>query len=260
MATFVVAFTALVVAALTLFSGFGLGTLLMPAFAVFFPVSVAVAATAVVHLANNVFKLALVGRDADRSIVLRFGLPAVLAAFVGAWLLGRLGNLPPVTRYTIGSLHAQIEPIALVIGLLIVGFALIELHPVSTRWSVEPRHLPLGGLLSGFFGGLSGNQGAFRSAFLIKAGLAPRAFIATGVVIAVLVDVSRLLVYGMTFLLVPWGAMRDVAPVVGIATLAAFIGSFLGTRLVRRVTLPLLQRIVAVLLILVGTGLALGLL
>ena len=49
----VVCATALIVAALTLFSGFGLGTLLMPAFALFFPVTVAVAATAVVHLANK---------------------------------------------------------------------------------------------------------------------------------------------------------------------------------------------------------------
>ncbi len=47
--------TALIVSGLTLFSGFGLGTLLMPAFALFFPVEVAVEATAVVHLANNIF-------------------------------------------------------------------------------------------------------------------------------------------------------------------------------------------------------------
>lgn len=48
-----IALVAIVVAALTLFSGFGLGTVLMPAFALFFPVPVA--ATAVVHLANNLF-------------------------------------------------------------------------------------------------------------------------------------------------------------------------------------------------------------
>jgi hypothetical protein len=54
----VVCVVALIVAALTLFSGFGLGTLLMPAFAIFFPVTVAVAATAAVHLANNLFKVA----------------------------------------------------------------------------------------------------------------------------------------------------------------------------------------------------------
>ena len=46
---------ALAVAALTLFSGFGIGTLLMPVFAIFFPIEAAVAMTAVVHLSNNLF-------------------------------------------------------------------------------------------------------------------------------------------------------------------------------------------------------------
>ena len=61
-----VAGVAVFVAGLTLFSGFGLGTLLMPAFALFLPVPVALAATAVVHLANNLFKLALVGWKAGK--------------------------------------------------------------------------------------------------------------------------------------------------------------------------------------------------
>ena len=72
----VICTVALFVSALTLFSGFGLGTLLMPAFSIFFPVEVAVAITAIVHLANNIFKLALVGRKADIRIVLKFALPA----------------------------------------------------------------------------------------------------------------------------------------------------------------------------------------
>ena len=44
---------ALAASLLSFFSGFGLGTLLLPAFAVVAPLDVAVAATAVVHLANN---------------------------------------------------------------------------------------------------------------------------------------------------------------------------------------------------------------
>jgi uncharacterized membrane protein YfcA len=47
---------ALAASLLTFFSGFGLGTLLLPAFALVFPLDVAVAATALVHLANNVSK------------------------------------------------------------------------------------------------------------------------------------------------------------------------------------------------------------
>lgn len=45
--------TALATSALTLFSGFGLGTILTPVFAIFFPIEVAIASTAVVHLSNE---------------------------------------------------------------------------------------------------------------------------------------------------------------------------------------------------------------
>lgn len=47
---------------------------------IFFPVDLAIALTGVVHFFNNIFKLVLVGRAADRQVVLRFGIPAVLAA------------------------------------------------------------------------------------------------------------------------------------------------------------------------------------
>ena len=42
---------------LTFFSGFGLGTILMPVFALFFPLEMAIALTGVVHLLSNLFKM-----------------------------------------------------------------------------------------------------------------------------------------------------------------------------------------------------------
>jgi len=45
---------------------FGLGTILTPVLAVFFPMPIAVAATAVVHLSNNLFKVFLVGRYVNK--------------------------------------------------------------------------------------------------------------------------------------------------------------------------------------------------
>lgn len=92
-----------ILAAVTLFSCFGLGTVLMPVFALFFPIEVAIAATAVVHLANNLFKIALVGRLAKRDVVLRFGIPAVIAAFAGAALLAFLAPAAPLATYKVGS-------------------------------------------------------------------------------------------------------------------------------------------------------------
>ena len=253
-----VAGVAVFVAGLTLFSGFGLGTLLMPAFALFLPVAVAVAATAVVHLANNLFKVVLVGRKASWAVVVRFGLPAAVGAIVGAMLLGRLANVPPLLRYSLGSAVCVVTPVKLTVAVLMLVFALFELHPGLRGLSFDRRYLLLGGLLSGFFGGLSGHQGALRSAFLVKAGLGPRAFIGTSVVVAVLVDLARLAVYGVEFR----GAGvfgGDVGRLVLTATVAAFVGSFVGARLVHRATLPELQVLVAVLLLIVAVGLDSGL-
>lgn len=256
----VVCLVALIVSTLTLYSGFGLGTLLMPAFALFFPVPVAIAATAVVHLANNLFKVALVGRLADRGVLLRFALPAVGAAFIGAALLEIVARTAPVATYELGGQVREVTAVGLVVGLIIVGFALFELAPGTRDLTFDRRYLPLGGLLSGFFGGLSGNQGAFRSAFLIKIGLSREAFIGTGTVSAVLVDVARLLVYGAAFYTLSFGEVEGLGGLVVAATLAAFVGSFVGARLIAKVTLASVRTIVGVMLVVVGVGLASGLL
>lgn len=195
-----VSVVALVASALTFFSGFGLGTLLLPAFAFFYPVEQAVALTAAVHFLNSLFKLALVGRRAEARIVLAFGVPAIGAAFVGAWLLLRLAGLPPFAEYTFFGRPTEIYPAKFVVGLLLLGFTAIEFSPALAARTLPVKWMPVGGLLSGFFGGLAGMQGALRSAFLIRAGLSKEVFIGTGVVIACLVDLSRLGVYVPTLL------------------------------------------------------------
>ena len=78
----VICVVAFLASGLTFFSGFGLGTLLLPAFAVFVPVEQAVAMTAVVHFLNGLFKLCLVGRHANQGIVFRFGFPAIAGALL----------------------------------------------------------------------------------------------------------------------------------------------------------------------------------
>lgn len=254
-----ISLTALVVSGLTLFSGFGLGTILMPAFAVMFPVTTAIAATAVVHLANNLFKLGLIGRHADWRVLVRFSLPAAFAALLGASALVGFAALPVLTSYELFGRVFDVTPVKLVIGILIIVFALLELSPKFAAVAIPSKYLPLGGLLSGFFGGLSGNQGAFRSAFLIKAGLDKKTFVATGVVSAVIVDTTRLSVYGMSYFTASFEALPDeVIGLVLAATAAAFTGAFIGARLLTKVTLRGVQIIVALCMIGVGVGLACG--
>jgi len=255
----VISLTALIVSSLTLFSGFGLGTILMPAFAFFFPLPVAVAATAVVHLANNVFKIVLVGRNADWGVVLRFALAAAAAAVLGAWLLSRLSDVAAITSYAIGESQHDVTLIKIIIGVLIIVFALFDLLPALQKLSFDRKYLPLGGLLSGFFGGLSGNQGALRSAFLIKARLDARKFVGTNAVCGFIVDVARLAVYSAAFYTANFALVGDIKLLVLVAIAFAFLGSFVGSRLVKKVTLRALQQIVGVMLLVVGVGLMAGL-
>jgi hypothetical protein len=257
----VVCGTAVIVSGLTLFSGFGLGTVLMPAFALFFPVPLAVAATAVVHLANNLFKVFLVGRKADWHVIARFALPAALAALLGAFLLAAFGQSSPLWSYRMGGRTFEVTLLKFIIGLLIVAFAFFELLPRFQNLIFDRRYLPLGGFLSGFFGGLSGHQGALRSAFLIKAGMKNEAFIGTGTVSAVIVDAVRLVAYGASFYPAKGEEIpKDLWGLLAAAILAAFLGAFVGVRFMKKVTLRAVQQIVGWMLILIGCGLAAGLL
>jgi uncharacterized membrane protein YfcA len=254
-----IGFVSLFTAGLTLFSGFGLGTILMPMFALFFPVPVAIAATAVVHLANNLFKFGLMARDADWRVVLRFGMPAAVAALLGAALLAWIDTMPVLFGYQLGARLVEVTPIKALIGLLIAVFAMLELSSRFQALAFPPRLLSLGGAISGFFGGLSGNQGALRSAFLLKAGLTKEAFVATGAVAAVIVDAVRLIVYGSGVLGGHIARSADIVGPVIAATVCAFAGSYLGKRLLRKVTLRAVQVTVALAMLLIGGALALGL-
>jgi uncharacterized membrane protein YfcA len=228
--TVLVALASFATALLTFFSGFGLGTLLLPVFALFYPLPVAVAATAMVHFANNLFKGVLMLRQCDWKVVAAFGPLAMVGAWAGASLLTQLNP-------------AAVKP---VIGGLIVLFALLEWQPQWVQFS--PRWIPVGGALSGFFGGLSGHQGALRTAFLVRLGLNKNAFIATNVALALLVDVTRLSVY----------KLEGLPPVVWAGIGAALVGSILGRRWLPKVSMAGVHRLIDALLMVYGLGLLAG--
>jgi len=257
MTLLLVGLIALLASGLTFVSGFGLGTLLLPAFGAFLPLEHAVALTGLVHVLNGLFKLSLVGLHIDWRVFLRFGLPAAVAAVVGAELLLSLSTAAVLAQWHWAGRVAQVTPVKLVVGLLLCAFAAIELRPSLRGLTFAPRYLMLGGVLSGFFGGLSGLQGALRSAFLVRAGLAPRAYVATGSAIGVLIDLSRLPVYASALMTV-----RDQIDwsMVQVAVVCACIGALFGQKWIGSMTMTGVQRIVAALLLVTGTALMLGLL
>lgn len=250
-----ICFVALIASGLTFFSGFGLGTILLPAFAIFFPIDMAVAMTAIVHFINNLFKIGLVGKFIDKTVAIKFGVPAFLASLVGANVLVFLSEMQPIFTYNAWGQDLEILPIKLVIAVLILIFAFLEILPKFADMSFPPKFVFLGGILSGFFGGLSGHQGALRSAFLIKMRLSKEAFIATGVLIACFVDVTRITVYGSHF--TPYIVKSNFFLLIA-AVLSAFLGATIGNKLLKKITMRGIQFVVSILLVAIAIFLGLG--
>ena len=105
--------------------------------------------------------------------------------------------------------------------------------------------------MSGFFGGLVGNQGGVRAASLTGYGLSARALVATGTAAAVLVDMARVPIYAITFPHV----LRTGLPVIAVATAGVVIGTFLGVPILGRIPARHYHRILGLLLVLIGAGL-----
>ncbi len=240
---------------LTFFAGFGLGTILLPAFALFFPIEVAVALTGVVHLLNNLFKMLLVGNHTKWKVVFKFGVPAIFGAIIGAWLLVYFAGNTEWYSYELWGRECVVTPAKVVIAVLMAFFAIFEILPFYKTMEIDEKYLSAGGLFSGFFGGLSGHQGALRSAFLIKAGLPKEAFIATGVFIASMIDISRISVYfsksARLHLDENWSLLLS-------AVIAAFAGAIIGKFALKKITINFIHYTVMVLILILSVLLGFG--
>lgn len=248
-----IAFCTFLASLMTFYSGFGLGTLLMPVIALFVPLPLAIGLTGAIHLTHNFLKASLLWKAVDMKVALRFGGSALFSAAIGALVLSWLSRFPSIASYDFFGIKAEISYLGVSIGLLLLFFATLEMFPRR-----EPRfkNLYLGGALSGFFGGLSGHQGAFRGLFLINTHLDKEAYIATNAVIATVVDIGRLIIYSITFETLI--TLKDL-PILSIALSSALVGIFIGMILLRKITITFIRRLVMVLLYSFGLLFIMGL-
>lgn len=251
---FVVILVSFLASILTFYSGFGLGTLLLPVFALWFPLREAVIMTAVVHLFNNLFKLALVKNFIDRFILIRFGLPALGAAILGSLALQWISEINIAYPVKIGPFRASLTVLNLILGLSILTFGILEFIHFEKRLFGK-RSLILGGILSGFFGGLSGHQGVLRSAFLIQYPLSKEVYIGTGVAIACVIDVARLTIYSTDF---PAVSGQGSYILVAVSISAAVTGALVGNQLLKKVDIGIVKKITATGIIIMGLAILLG--
>lgn len=143
----------------------------------------------------------------------------------------------------------------LVVGILMIFFAVLEGFPKFKDISIDQKYLPLGGIISGFFGGLTGNQGAFRSMFLVRANLTKEQFIATGSAFSFIVDLTRLSVY---FKNITKLNINNHTSLLVLASASALVGVVIGNRLLKKVDMKFIRYVVAGTIFILGLFIALG--
>jgi len=127
--------------------------------------------------------------------------------------------------------HANSPALTIVFGCLLVFAGASGLTGFVDRMHFGRRTAWVAGALSGFFGGLVGNQGGIRSAALLGFDIRKEELIATATAIALIVDGARMPVY----LAVETKGILSAWPLLVTAILGVLVGTFWGVRFLKRI-------------------------
>lgn len=213
-------------------SGFGIGSILTPLLMQVMPTASAVAILSIPHAVATTIRFLRLRGDVDWPTFRQFGLASAAGGLAGAAAQARLAS--PILTVVLASL------------LVLAGVTELLRRPVplpsTRRWRVA------GGMLSGFFGGLVGNQGGIRAAALLGFRLQPRQIVATATAAALLVDAARVPIY----LLSAGSVMFQGTPLWVVASIGVTIGTFLGVPMLERIPEGAYRRLVGALLLVLG--------
>jgi uncharacterized membrane protein YfcA len=215
-------------------SGFGIGSLLTPVLMLQMPAAEAVAVLAIPHALATAIRWLRLRADVDRPTFRQFGVASAVGGLAGAALQAQLAS-------TI---------LTLVLGTLLVLAGTTELMRRRVPLPRTPFWRLTGGVLSGIFGGLVGNQGGIRAAALLGFDLPPRRLVATATASALLVDAARVPIY----LLSRGPAIASAAPLWLVACLGVTVGTFIGVPILGRIPDSAYRPIVGALLLVLGIG------
>src|SRR5512132_396744 len=163
-------------------TGFGIGSVLTPLLAVRVGTQLAVAAISIPHFLATALRFWRLRAHVDRRVLLSFGIPSAAGGLTGALLHSVAGN----------------RVLAIAFGAILIFVGVSELSGLARRMKFGGVVAWIAGALSGFLGGLVGNQGGIRSAALLGFDVDKRAFVATATAIGIVVDTARMPVYVAT--------------------------------------------------------------
>lgn len=189
------------------------------------------AITGVLHVFSNLFKIRLFKQGIDLKLLLLIGLPSVVWVFAGSIL----------TNY-LNLIYAE-----LILGIFLIFFSILFYVKPDLKLRPTQFNAMSGGSVAGFLAGIIGTGGAIRGLSLAAFNLEKDLFIATSAAIDLGVDSTRSAVY-------LWNGYleKEFYFMVPILISIAFIGSYIGKEILKKVEQKYFKKIVLIFIFGIG--------
>lgn len=213
-------------------AGFGIGSLLTPVLSVAIGTKLAVMLVSIPHLIATGLRFLMLRSHVDKHVLISFGLMSAAGGIIGAVLNTQFAT--PALTLIFGGI------------LLFAGFT--GATGISERMRFHGFFAWIAGAVSGFLGGLVGNQGGIRSAALLGAKISKESFVATATATGLIVDFARMPIYF-------WGNQQSLSGNswwIVLTTVGVVLGTLLGTKLLKRLPERTFRRAVSGLVFLLG--------
>lgn len=215
--------------------GFGSSVFFVPLAGFFFDFKTVLGITGLLHVFSNIAKLILFRQHIQWGLIWKIGIPSVLLVIAGAWLSNRV----------------QFEYAELLLGIFCIVFALLFWWKPDLRLRPNNYNAVSGGSIAGFLAGFIGTGGAIRAVTLTSFGLEKNIFIATSAAIDFGVDLSRSVVY-----LEQGYVQGNYWWYLPALIVIAFLGSYIGKKLLNSVSQERFRKIVLMFILLTGVLMA----
>lgn len=211
--------------------GFGSSLFFVPMASYFLDFHSVLGVTAMFHVLSNLTKIGFFRQGVDKKLIVSLGIPAVAFVILGAYL-----------SQFIATIWLELGLAVFLIGLSIffLTFKNIVIKPTTSN-SV------IGGITSGFIAGLIGTGGAIRGMTLAAFNLKMSAFIATSAVIDLAIDSSRTVIYGLNGFI-----HKDDLYLIPILFVVSIIGTYIGKKILEKMSEAQFKKIVLVLILITG--------
>lgn len=228
----ILTFGASIVGTLT---GFGSSTVMVPVVALFYPLPVVLLFVGIIHLFNDFWKIILFRQGINWKLLLGFGVPGIIASFIGASM----------------ALSAPEEIMTKILGIVLLGYVFLIVFEPRFRLPHTFFATGAGGALSGFMAGIFGIGGPVRGMFLSAFNFKKHTYLFTAGATAVFVDLSRIATYAAGDVrlegVLLWGLLVFI-PV-------SFAGAEVAKKFVDRISQKTFRLLVSLFLFLVGVTL-----